>query len=346
MADSAHMGLGVGSAGRRNRTSTAIALAAVVATAWALFGGGVGAARAEGESSAFVEMINASRQRLAGLEVLARAGDLDAVAARHAAAMADRGGLFHNPNLSSEVQGWSVVAENVGVGHDVAAIHQAFLDSPSHRANVLDGRVTEVGLGVVAGGDGRLWVVEVFRKPAAAGPDGAAATTGSAPRPAALPSTSPSADGDRSGVGGAASRTVAATDAARRAAAEARSTAERADEAARTQAADRAEAQAAAAAAAESQAAAAAAAEIAAVAATVDFAADSPYVPSAGTDPLVVLSSPVLVSSSDPAETTGRPAVAVAGLLWLAVVLSLLRRLRSDVVQAATIVRRLAARTA
>lgn len=44
-------------------------------------------------------------------------------------------------------------------------VHAAVMDSPPHRANVLDRDFTQVGVGAVER-DGRLWVVEVFRRPA------------------------------------------------------------------------------------------------------------------------------------------------------------------------------------
>lgn len=117
------------------------------------------------------------------------APDLVEVARRHSARMAARDHLHHNPNLTSEVQSWSAVAENVGVGFDVDSIHRAFMDSPSHRANIVDGRYTEIGVGVVQGADGRLWVTQVFRQPTSAPPPTTAPPTTAAPAPS--PTTAP-----------------------------------------------------------------------------------------------------------------------------------------------------------
>lgn len=307
-----------GSAGRR---VLVVVVAAVAATTWALIGGGVGAARAEGESSAFVEAINASRQRLAGADPLRRAADLDEVAGRHAGLLAERGELFHNPDLASQVQDWSIVAENVGVGGDVASLHQAFLDSPSHRANVLDGRVTEVGVGTVVGGDGRLWVVEVFRRPSAAAA-GASTTGAAAPAPAtvapaaAAPRSRPAAAGTAAADRVAAAKTQAA-----------------AEEAARVAAAAEAEA---------AQVAAAAEADrvTAEHAAASAFDLATPATTAVAAPPEVALSSTQLVSAG-PSPTTGRPAVLLAAGLWMLVAVGLLRRMRSDVVLATRLVRRL-----
>src|SRR5688572_18188517 len=137
-------GHAMGQGGSWSRRTVLAAAGAVLLTAWAVVGGGAGAASAEGEASSLVDATNLSRQRLAGADSVARAADLDAVAQRHAEAMAARGGLFHNPNLATDVEGWRVVAENVGRGMDIGAIHERFLESPSHRANVLDPRLTEL----------------------------------------------------------------------------------------------------------------------------------------------------------------------------------------------------------
>ena len=148
----------------------ATVLTAVAVTALAAFGGGAGGATATDvdATAALLDATNASRRDLAGSAGLARVAPLDQIASRHATAMAAEDRLFHNPALGDEVPAWAIVAENVGVGSDVARIHQAFLDSPLHRANVLDHRLTEVGIGAVVGSDGSVWVVVVFRTPAVA----------------------------------------------------------------------------------------------------------------------------------------------------------------------------------
>lgn len=115
----------------------------------------------------FVDRI-AQERSARGLGELAGAGDLQAVARRHAQRMADRGEPYHNPALGSEVQGWEVVSENVGAGTSVQQIHDAFMASRTHRDVILSAEHSEVGVGVVGTSDGQIWVVEVFRRPAAA----------------------------------------------------------------------------------------------------------------------------------------------------------------------------------
>jgi uncharacterized protein YkwD len=143
--------------------STLAALLAVLAVV-----GFVGSARAQtvDAEQAFASRI-AGERASRGVSSLAPAADLQAVARRHAQRMADRGEPYHNPNLGSEVDGWQTVAENVGVGYDVDSIHAAFMQSTTHRDNILNPDVTELGVGVVVTPDARIWVVEIFRRPMA-----------------------------------------------------------------------------------------------------------------------------------------------------------------------------------
>jgi uncharacterized protein YkwD len=77
--------------------------------------------------------------------------------------MAGSDNLHHNPNLSKELasMSWRILGENVGVGATIRSLHTAFMNSPSHRSNVLGRRYRLVGIGVVYSG-GRTWVTVVF----------------------------------------------------------------------------------------------------------------------------------------------------------------------------------------
>jgi hypothetical protein len=85
-----------------------------------------------------------------------------AVTRKHSDVMATQENLHHNLGLGSDIVNWRRVAENVGVGGSVASLHKAFMNSPGHRANILDPKVTQIGVGVVGKGT-RTWVTEVFR---------------------------------------------------------------------------------------------------------------------------------------------------------------------------------------
>jgi hypothetical protein len=116
-----------------------------------------------GAEAEFVKLVNGERAKK-GLGQLRVASDLVKVARRHSQDMAAQNRLHHNPDLGDDVDNWKRLAENVGRGPSVSSLHKAFMDSPGHRANILDGKVTEIGIGVEVR-NGIVWVTEVFRLP-------------------------------------------------------------------------------------------------------------------------------------------------------------------------------------
>ena len=109
-----------------------------------------------------------SARSAAGLPGYTYAGDLAAAGRAQAERMAASGQLEHNPNLGGSVSNWQGLAENVGVGTDWGTIQQALMNSPEHRAAILDSGYTQMGVGTAVDKDGTLWVSEVFRLPAGA----------------------------------------------------------------------------------------------------------------------------------------------------------------------------------
>jgi uncharacterized protein YkwD len=107
-------------------------------------------------------LINTERsaQGLAQLRMITKAVG---VARKHTGNMAQQGSIYHNQNLARQMRRvrWSVLGENVGVGGDTAQLHQAFMDSPPHRQNVMSGEYERIGVGSLASG-GRVWVTVVF----------------------------------------------------------------------------------------------------------------------------------------------------------------------------------------
>jgi uncharacterized protein YkwD len=81
--------------------------------------------------------------------------------------MAATGRLEHS-NLSADLGSlqWRALAENVGystpTGDTLKTIHDAFVGSSGHRANLLRSTYTHMGVGVAQDGRGRVWVAEVF----------------------------------------------------------------------------------------------------------------------------------------------------------------------------------------
>lgn len=143
-----------------------LSLTLVVALATAGFGLAAGADSAsEGE---FLSLINASRAS-AGLAPLTIDSGLRSHARYHTGRMID--GYCAPENIchssSSELgaaagSGWEAVAENVGRGGTPQSLHNAFMDSSGHRANIL-GNYNYVGIGTDSA-DGYLYVTVVFMR--------------------------------------------------------------------------------------------------------------------------------------------------------------------------------------
>lgn len=146
--------------------STALALALVIALAGLVIA--AGGARAD-SSSSFVGMVNSARAAH-GLPSLAVSSDLSAAARAQASRMAASRTLAHTPNLGGAVCCWSALGENVGEGPSASAIEAAFMNSAEHRANILSGSYTQIGVGAVVDSTGTLWVSEIFRRPIGAAP--------------------------------------------------------------------------------------------------------------------------------------------------------------------------------
>jgi hypothetical protein len=106
----------------------------------------------------------------AGLPALTENAQLDAVAQAWANKLAAAGVLSHNPALRTQVTSWTVLGENVGMAGDVPTVQSAFMHSPEHKANILDSRYTQMGVGSATSiypscGCQVLWVVVDFRRP-------------------------------------------------------------------------------------------------------------------------------------------------------------------------------------
>jgi hypothetical protein len=101
------------------------------------------------------------------LAALSRHDGLSEIARAHSTQMATLSVLEHSVQLGRTVAGvistFRLVAENVGSGPTAIAVHDAFMRSEAHRANIL-GDFNLVGVGVAADAGGQLWVTEIFVK--------------------------------------------------------------------------------------------------------------------------------------------------------------------------------------
>ncbi|MFE2039904.1 sigma-70 family RNA polymerase sigma factor [Streptomyces sp. NPDC059477] len=116
-----------------------------------------------------LELVNAERAE-AGCSPVRQNAALDTAAQRHSADMAARDFFDHtNPDgadpgdrITAAGYRWSTYAENIALGQRTPAqVMQGWMDSPGHRANILNCSVEETGLGVYEGSGGPWWT-QVF----------------------------------------------------------------------------------------------------------------------------------------------------------------------------------------
>lgn len=122
-----------------------------------------------------VELTNVERVR-AGLPPLRADARLMEAAALHAGQIAAAGRLEHTlagapyPTLQDRLAAagytWSAAGENLAFGQrSAAATLEMWMQSPPHRANILNPSFTEIGVGHATGPDGRPYDVQVFARP-------------------------------------------------------------------------------------------------------------------------------------------------------------------------------------
>jgi hypothetical protein len=142
---------------------------------------------AENDFIARINQLRASR----GLGSLSVDPELTDQARRWASTMAGQGHIFHSGDLSVGITAdWQKLGENVGVGGDTATLFQAFVDSPTHLANLVDPVYTRVGVGVVLSGN-RMFTAHRFMGLAPPPPPPTTAPPTTAPPATVAPTTAP-----------------------------------------------------------------------------------------------------------------------------------------------------------
>ena len=138
--------------GTRTRVACLAALAVVVVMA-------LGACSPEEDRA--TELVNQSRNSV-GLPSLPVNIDLYLKAQGWSSQLANDQSLYHSNLADGNGYNWARLGENVGYGYSIEQVHNAFMNSSGHRANILDGGFNRIGLGVTRSGDGRYWVVQEF----------------------------------------------------------------------------------------------------------------------------------------------------------------------------------------
>jgi uncharacterized protein YkwD len=124
---------------------------------------------------AIVDLTNAERARQ-GLAALAAESRLMRAAQLHADQMVRVGRLDHvlseatyprpEDRLAAAGYTWRAYAENIAFNQRGASdVMSAWMQSPGHRANILNGTFTQRGVGYARDGSGRPYYVQVFGRP-------------------------------------------------------------------------------------------------------------------------------------------------------------------------------------
>ena len=129
------------------------------------------ASAAAGDEAEMLALINAARSEH-GLPALRLETELVDEARAHTAAMLSGDRIFQSRagDLARVSPDWELLGENVGYGPDVRSIHRAFMDSETHRDNIL-GSYDGAAVGTGRSPDGRLFATVRFIQRAPEDPD-------------------------------------------------------------------------------------------------------------------------------------------------------------------------------
>ena len=132
-----------------------------------------GAQDPEAVEKRLLELVNRDRGHQ-GLGLVRLDSRLSEIARAHSREMADTGVVGHVSPRTGNVRDRvlharidvALLGENVGQDYSAAGAHRGFMSSPGHRSNVVDPRMTAVGIGVVRGKEHTepvpLYITEIF----------------------------------------------------------------------------------------------------------------------------------------------------------------------------------------
>ena len=95
-----------------------------------------------------------------GLNRLQPDKQLAYIARQHATEISGNGGVYHDSDASWKVTRWRRLAQNTGRGRSCRSLSRAFMNSTSHRSNIL-GRFRFMGFGTEKR-DGVVYVQQLF----------------------------------------------------------------------------------------------------------------------------------------------------------------------------------------
>lgn len=111
-------------------------------------------------------LVNNSRNQ-AGIPPLASNANLDLKADQHAQKMRNECRIYHSVLTEGVTIKWTKLGENVGRGSTMDQVHTAYMNSPGHRANIMDRAFNQIGTAAVYGtcnGYRTVFTVHVFAR--------------------------------------------------------------------------------------------------------------------------------------------------------------------------------------
>lgn len=120
----------------------------------------------DAERNQVIDLVNQSRAQN-GLAPLKENVQLSIKADKWAQKLRDVCDLSHSRLADGAPNEWMKLGENVGYGGNIDQVHVAYLNSPGHRANIMDSAYTQMGAAAVWGtcdGQHRVFTVQEFMK--------------------------------------------------------------------------------------------------------------------------------------------------------------------------------------
>lgn len=129
-------------------------------------------AEVPGAAARLMELVNGERTSR-GMVALTVRSDVVAIAGPHSTDMAGRRTIWHNDRYFTEATRASLRSkargENVAMNSSLEDAHARLMNSPAHRANILNSGFTQAGFSVVHDEAGQLYVTQNFMTPDGSG---------------------------------------------------------------------------------------------------------------------------------------------------------------------------------
>lgn len=148
------------------RRSTQRRTVGVLVALFLLLGFATGCESTDSERDEVINLVNQTRAAN-GLGQLTSNATLSLKADNWAQKLRNDCRLSHSRLADGAPKEWKKLGENVGYGGTIVQVHDAYLNSPGHRANILDPSFTSMGAAAVWGmcdGQYRVFTVQVFMR--------------------------------------------------------------------------------------------------------------------------------------------------------------------------------------